>query len=84
MARVTLELVGFVVSQTNLNLRLPWIYSRSAERAQRTVYGFWSKESLSAWSRADVVRTGEMDAETQIFRGLLRMMSWHHLHVVPR
>lgn len=24
-----------------------------------------------------MVRKGEMDAETQIFRGLLRMMSWH-------
>lgn len=45
MARVTLELVGFVVNQTNLKLRLPWRCSRSAERAQRTVYGFWSKES---------------------------------------
>lgn len=45
MARVTLELVGFVVTQTSLKLRLPWRYSRSAERARRTVYGFWSKES---------------------------------------
>jgi hypothetical protein len=47
-------------NQTNLRLRLPWRYSRSAEIAQRTAYGFWSKESLSAWSRADVVRKGEV------------------------
>lgn len=45
MDRVMLELAGFVVNQTNLKLQLPWRYSRSAERAQRTDYGFWSKES---------------------------------------
>ncbi|EKV06866.1 hypothetical protein PDIG_66380 [Penicillium digitatum PHI26] len=32
MVRVTFEVVGFLVSQTNLKLRLAWIDTRSAER----------------------------------------------------